>query len=39
MVYAIAEEFSRLFKSIDIDFHLGIFMSTVTNQTLFKVNY
>ncbi|CAF4889200.1 unnamed protein product, partial [Rotaria sp. Silwood2] len=37
MVYTIAEEFIRAFKSIDIDFNLGFFTSTSSNQSLFKV--
>ncbi|CAF2421967.1 unnamed protein product [Rotaria sp. Silwood2] len=37
MVYTIAEEFIRVFKSIDIDFNLGFFTSTSSNQSLFKL--
>jgi hypothetical protein len=39
MVYTIAEEFIRVFKSIDIDFNLGFLTSASSNETLFKVYY
>ena len=37
MIYAIAEEFIRIFKSIDVDFNLGFLTSASSNQSLFKV--
>ncbi|CAM4940454.1 unnamed protein product [Rotaria socialis] len=38
MVYTIAEEFVRIFKTIDTDYHLGFFTSTPMNQeSLFKL--
>jgi hypothetical protein len=37
MVYSIAEEFTRVFKSIDVDFNLGFLTSASPNQLLFKV--
>ncbi|CAF3459725.1 unnamed protein product [Rotaria sp. Silwood1] len=37
MVYTIAEEFIRVFKIIDIDFNLGLFASTSSNHSLFKL--
>lgn len=37
MVYAIAEEFIRVFKSIDVDLHLGILTPVSTNHLMFKV--
>jgi hypothetical protein len=37
MVYTIAEEVIRIFKSIDVDFNLGFLTSTSPNQLLFRV--
>ncbi|CAF1004312.1 unnamed protein product [Rotaria sordida] len=39
MVYSIAEEFIRVFKSIDVEFHLGFFTSISSNQSLFKLGH
>ncbi|CAF1292196.1 unnamed protein product [Adineta steineri] len=37
MIYTIAEEFLRVFKSVDIDYHLGLWTSTSSDKTLFKL--
>ena len=39
MVYTIAEELLRIFKGIDIDFNLGLWTSSSSNHSLFKVCY
>jgi hypothetical protein len=39
MIYAIAEEFIRIVKSIDLDLNLGFLTSASSNQSLFKVYY
>lgn len=37
MVYSIAEEFIRIFKSIDVEFNLGHWTSGFANESMFKV--
>ena len=39
MGYSIAEEFIRIFKSIDVEFNLGHWTSGFANESLFKVSF